>query len=160
MQARQARDLEQLQARLQKAAQSLEDKTVQHQGRKQEEVLSAGESLVGLFLGRKRTSILSQASRRRRLTEQARVDLEQLEADVTRTKGEIEAAQKEQEAALQAVRDKWSDMAMAVQEIAVRPRKTDIRVDLFGLAWVPQWRLGYRGSRGPGETVAPAGPLA
>ena len=160
LQARQARDLERLQARLEKAQQNLDDKEVQHQGRKQEEVLSAGESLLSLVLGRKRTTLLSQASRRRRLTAQARLDVEQLEAEVKRLEDEVQEAQTEQQAALQAVRDKWSDVAMEVAQMAVRPRKSDIRVDLFGLVWLPQWRLGYRGSRGPGEAVTAAGPLS
>ncbi len=159
LQTRQEREVERLRERLKKAEQSLEDKRVQHQGRKQEELLSAGETVVGFLLGRKRSSALSQASRKRRMTEQARLDIEQLEAEVARLKSESETLLAEQQAGLQAVRDKWSDEAVAVREATVRPRKTDIRVDLFGLAWVPQWRLAYRGERGPGETTAPAGPL-
>jgi hypothetical protein len=29
-----------------------------------------------------------------------------------------------------------------VEEIEVRPRRADVRIDLFALAWFPYWELG------------------
>jgi hypothetical protein len=37
----------------------------------------------------------------------------------------------------------WNDLAIDVREVLLTPRKTDISVVRFGLAWVPFWRLTF-----------------
>jgi hypothetical protein len=35
------------------------------------------------------------------------------------------------------VNDRWGEAVMQTEEVAVLPKKTDIHVDLFGVAWLP-----------------------
>ena len=49
---------------------------------------------------------------------------------------------------MEEVRAKWADIAPQIEESALRPKKTDIRLELFGLAWVPHWLFTYQDERG------------
>lgn len=147
--------LERLQQQLTRAERYLEDQKILYKGRQQEELLSAGETIVGMFLGRRRTSPLSTASRRRRMTSQARANLEQAEAEVERLKREMAATLEERDAALAQERRAWEGVEAQVEEAIVRPRKTDLRVTVLGIAWVPHW-LFQEGGRGAAERLVPA----
>ncbi|MBN1399842.1 MAG: DUF87 domain-containing protein [Anaerolineae bacterium] len=143
-----ARDLDRLQGRLDKEERELEDDRIDFEGRKREELLSAGESILSMVLGRRRSSALSQASRRRRMTQQARADIEESEEVVEDLQEDIAELLKERDAALEEVRAKWADVATQIVQEPMRPKKTDIRVEAFGLCWVPHWLFVYRDGRG------------
>lgn len=147
--------LDRLEQQLLRAERYLEDQKILYKGRQQEELLSAGETIVGMFIGRRRTSPLSTASRRRRMTSQARANLEQAEAEVSRLKREIAACQEEREAALSQERHNWEGVEAQVEEAVIRPRKTDIRVTVLGITWVPHW-LFQEGRRGTVQRLIPA----
>ncbi len=149
--------LDRLEQQLTRAERALEDQKILYKGRQQEELLSAGETIVGMFLGRRRTSPLSTASRRRRMTSQARANLEQAEAEVARLKREVAAYQEEQEAALAQERRAWEGVEAQVEEAVIRPRKTDIRVTILGIAWVPHWLFAQEAGYGaPLQRLTPA----
>ena len=155
-----ARQLEQLQGRLDREERELTDDRIDYKGRKQEELLSAGESVLSLFLRRGSTRSLSMASRRRRMTEKAKADVEESETLIERLKKDIEDLLRDQDAALEKVRSAWADIAGGIQESVLRPRKTDIRAAVFGLAWVPHWHLAYEDEQGAGQVdLVPAYPL-
>ena len=137
------RDIERLRDRLEREERELEDDTIDHEGRKQEELLSAGETVLSMLLGRRRSSSLSTASRRRRLTKKARADVKESEATIKRLEKEIADLLEEKEQALDEVRNKWADVALETQEAPLRAKKTDIHLDAFGLAWVPHWLLTF-----------------
>ena len=154
------KDLLRLQTQLEREEREMDQDKAEWEGRKRDELLSAGESLLGMFMGRKRTSALSKASRQRRMTAQSRADVTESEQSIAKLKEQIAGMQQTQEAALKAVQDKWAEAAVAIKESAQRPRKSDIRVDAFGLAWVPAWYLTYRDARGSVRDVSlPAYPL-
>lgn len=52
--------------------------------------------------------------------------------------------------------EKWRKYAEAYTEVVLTPRKTDVTVSRFGLAWVPYWRLEHADGR---TEVQPAYPL-
>ncbi len=119
----------------------LEADEAEHGARKQEELLSGAESLFGLFSGRKSSRRLSSASRKRRMTSQARADVEESKETIADLEKQIQALAAEESAELEALTAKWSDLIDDVEEIAVRPRRTDVRVELLALAWLPHWQL-------------------
>ena len=41
-----------------------------------------------------------------------------------------------------AIYDGWKKAAGAVSDVLLVPRKSDVQVTQFGLAWAPFWRLG------------------
>ncbi|MHB0859311.1 MAG: ATP-binding protein [Anaerolineae bacterium] len=158
--ARFARELEKLQTRLAREKQELEDDRIEHGGRKQEELLSAGESLAGFLLGGRRSRALSQASRKRRMTQQARSDVLESETAIVKLEAQIADLQADQGRAVQEIRDRWADAALQIEKVELAPKKSDVRLEAFGLLWVPYWWSPEVGAtNAPGEKV-PAYPLA
>jgi hypothetical protein len=54
--------------------------------------------------------------------------------------------EEEWQAAAAKVAEKWQQKAEDIREIRLEPRKADIRVTRFGLAWAPFWHVGDRDS--------------
>jgi hypothetical protein len=50
--------------------------------------------------------------------------------------------QEEWQAKVVAVGEKWKKLADEYAELHLKPRKADIRVTHFGLAWAPFWQTG------------------
>ncbi len=136
-----ARETAWLRDRLVREERELGQDEVEYRGRKRDEVLSAGESMVTLLLGRRSSRRVSQASVRRRLTSEARADVQESQDAIAYIQQRMQALQEEHDARVEEIRSRWADVAMKVQESKLRPRKSDILVDAFGLAWAPQWMI-------------------
>ncbi len=132
--------------RIQVALAKAEDRVVelegQQQGRKNQNLINMGTSILGgLFGGRKSARSLGAAARRmasgsrqargveaRLQTAQNRVDervddLEELEADLREAVIEID--------------DEWTDKALNIQAAEIPLERTDITVDDFFVVWLP-----------------------
>jgi len=143
-----AKERERLEQRLRKEEQELEQDRVDLNGRRTEELASGAESVISILMGRRRSSAASSALRKRRLTAQAKVDLRESEAEIERLKQEIEALKARQEDALADLAKGWAGVADQITTQPLRPRKTDIRVSSYGLAWRPYWAITYEDERG------------
>jgi cell division protein FtsB len=149
--------LDRLRERLRKEEADVEKEEATYSGRKTEELLSAGESVVKLLFGRKPTSALSSASRKRRMTSEAKARIEQSKEDVERLKAQIADLQKERDEAAKLATDRWATLSGQFETTEVRPRKTDIVVDMVAVAWVPQWVIsGEVPGGGQQDVVLPA----
>jgi hypothetical protein len=133
--------LEQIEKRLEGEKRELEEDKVEHSARKQEELLSGVESVFGLLGGRRSSRRLSSASRRRRMTRQAKADIEESEEAIEDMLEEIEELKEEAKAEMQELTDQWAAFIDEVEEEEVRPRRADVQVSLFALAWVPRWEI-------------------
>lgn len=133
--------LTRLREKLRKEELELEEDEAEYSGRKQEELLSAGESVLGFFLGRRSSRAISTASRKRRLTTQAKADIEESKDTIERLKEQIAEMEKERDEALKEITDRWAAVAAQSEESPVRPKKSDVLVDLVALAWAPQWSI-------------------
>ncbi len=141
LKAKYERELDRFEDRLEREEREMEQDKIEHDARKQEELLSGVESLVGL-LGRKRlSSRLSTASRRRRMTRQAKADIKESEEVIDGLEDQIEELEAEAKAEVEELTDKWNALIDEVEEVEVRPRRTDVRLNLFALAWVPRWEV-------------------
>jgi hypothetical protein len=127
-----------LEARYQKKQARLAAEKEELSARKQEELLTAGESLMQLFKGRAYYT-LSRTSRMRRYTTMSHDQVGMLEGELEQIRAQFEATQQEMEQALQAVQEKWRNAARQIEEMPIRPYKKDITVVLFGIGWVPYW---------------------
>jgi hypothetical protein len=109
--------------------------------RKREEVLGIGESAFNLLAGRRSSSALSKASRKRRMTQQAKADVEEsLDAleDLEQQVQDLEADWKDQAAEIE---EAWADKLEEIETFEVKPRRADVAVEFCGLAWTPVWRV-------------------
>ncbi len=113
--------------------------------RKQEELFSGGESVLGMFKGRSE-HVLSRATRLRRYTTTAQDRKGIYEQQLDNIARQLDNTQHEMEQALQAVQDKWVNTVQQVQEVRVAPLKKDITPTLWGIGWVPYWDVVINGT--------------
>jgi hypothetical protein len=78
---------------------------------------------------------------KRRLTEQAKADVEESVQSIAAIKGQIAALEQEKGATLEQVNDRWGEIANQISEITVTPYKKDVSLDLFGVAWLPFYQV-------------------
>jgi len=144
------RQLDKLEDRLTREQRELTEDQAKYQARKQEELISAGETVVGLLgiLGSRRRTGLSKAATKRRLTAQAKADIEESEAEIARLKEETEDLQRSFEEEATSIGDKWTATLDEIETFAVRPRRQDVNVQLVALAWAPYWEIGRSAASG------------
>jgi hypothetical protein len=104
--------------------------------RKWEERGSWAETAAGLFgLGRKRS--VTSSLTKRRLTEQARAEVDESLEALAEMKKQLAALEKEKATALEEVSRRWGQVANQVSEETITPLKKDVLLDFFGVGWVP-----------------------
>jgi hypothetical protein len=140
-----------LQDRLAREQAALSDDQAQYDARKREELVSAGETVIGMLgiFGRRRSSTsLSRAATKRRLTSSAQTDMRQSQDQIARLEKEIEDMRREVELEAQAVSSKWASVADRVETYPIRPARGAVQVELVALAWAPFWEVGFPSASG------------
>ncbi|MCP5109934.1 MAG: hypothetical protein GY953_03770, partial [bacterium] len=143
--------LDRLETRLQREEMELERDTATYESRKREELISAGESLIGLFgvFGKRRSSRgLSTAARKRRMTARAKSSIAESKEEIARLEAEMEDLRREIEDEATLIADRWAEAAEANEPFPVKPRRSDVKVLLLGLGWLPAWEITHRSARG------------
>lgn len=135
------RSIGSLERKLARERLELEEDRQTYTSRKREEMISAGETIVGLLgiFGRRRSTGLSTAARRRRMTATAKGNIVESEEEIARIEDQLEEIRLDLEDQAQTIADEWSGVVEAIQTFAVKPRRTDVQVDLVALAWAPYW---------------------
>ena len=75
------------------------------------------------------------------MTRQAKADIEESEEVIDELEDEIEELEAEAREELEELTEKWAGLIDEVEEIEVRPRRADVRINLFALAWLPHWEV-------------------
>ena len=107
--------------------------------RKLEELGTGAENLLGLFTGSRSTRRLSSSLTKRRMTAQAKDDVEESIDAIADYKKQIAELEKERAQITEDVNSRWGDLVNDITEITLNPKKTDIYVNLFGVAWTPHY---------------------
>ncbi|KAF0107877.1 MAG: hypothetical protein FD146_1508 [Anaerolineaceae bacterium] len=105
--------------------------------RKGEELATHAENVLGVFGGRKSTRRLSSSLTKRRMTEQAKEDVEESIAALNQYDAEMRQLEESRQQALDGAGAKWENAASDVTQVPLLPKKTDIYVQVFGVAWMP-----------------------
>ncbi len=103
--------------------------------KKTEELLSLGESVLGLFLGSRSTRGLSSAARRRRTTSSASNQLDLQKTKVSQLEEDLLALQEELEDKVADIEDTFYEKADNVELFEVRLEKDDILVSKQAILW-------------------------
>lgn len=158
LEAKYATKIDRLEARLRRKQRELADDEAQYSARKREEVVGIGESVLGFFMGRRSTRVLSRASTKRRLTTKAKLDIEETKEeieDLNKQLAELEAELKE---ATDEITNRWVDALTDLTTEEIAPRRTDVNVQLVALAWMPSWRIVANDGRSSRVFSVPAYP--
>ena len=148
------RRLSRLRDRLRRSEITLEKREETASARKRETLVSVGETVLGMFLGRSSRRAASSSLTRYRMSSTAGKSAEEAEQTVRALKGEIDELAAELSEEVAAVENLWEQAREDLEEKSVVPRRTDIDLDFFGLVWVPSWSIHYEDSRGLSGTTS------
>jgi hypothetical protein len=139
-----------LEDRLRKAELTADRKQADAESRKREAMLSAGESVLGVLLGRKSIRSGSTAASKYRQSSSAGMSAKEAEENARALSEEIRELKEEFEKEAAVITARWENAVKEIGEITVKPKKTGIEITSFFLAWVPHWQLVI--SEGAGTT--------
>jgi hypothetical protein len=134
---RQRSQLDTLETRLSREENRLDSHKQQLGHRRMEEVGKGVENVLGVFTGRRRT--VSTSLTKRRMTSQAKANVDKSEMEIKNLKRDIDQLKAEQAADLAKVQQKWADALSQVVEEPVSAFKKDIFIEKFGLVWLPYY---------------------
>jgi hypothetical protein len=97
--------------------------------------MELGAGIIGM--GRKKR--LSSHLSKRRLSEQARADVDESQKAIADHKRQIAELEKRREEIVSEINDRWGHVVNDITEVSVKPKKTDVFVKLFGVVWMPYY---------------------
>lgn len=154
LQARYAKKIKTLEDRLIRAQAAMEKKEASAAALKQDALLSAGETILSLFGGRRRS--ISTAARRVTRSSSAHIDVDAAAEQVEVLQADIAALQQELKQESDDIVARWEAALEKLEDLPIMPRRSDVDVRLFALAWGPQWVVLYKNSQGVVQkTVVP-----
>ncbi len=108
------------------------------QNRNIETGLSGAEAVAGLLgFGRKKS--LSTSVSKFRMAQNAKEDVRESEDSITQYKKDLAALERQREEIAAEINDRWGSVVNEISEISIKPKKTDIYVNIFGVAWKPYY---------------------
>jgi hypothetical protein len=149
--------IDRVEVRLRKEQRELTEDEAEHQARKREEMIGIGESILNVLTRKRAGSALSKASRKRRMTTSAAADIAESEATIADLEEEIAELKQEMLEEMADLDEQIAELLDARGGYAVKPRRMDVKIELFGVGWVPTWRIVGPDSRGrEAEVFLPA----
>ena len=131
------RKLDTLENRLKREERELRQDEDEFSDRKMEEMGTHAENVMSLFSKRRRRMTTSLT--KRRLTQQAKADVQESIEAIDDLEDQINALEAELKSRLDEIGDRWGAVVNQTSEVTINPTKTNIFVDNFGVAWMPYY---------------------
>ena len=149
--------LRRLETKMGRAAETLAHSAPVAPSRHRAVLVSIGESLLGAFMGRRSMRAASSTLSKYRMSKTASMSIADAEKALAAAQREIAAIEEEVRQKVEEITLKWDESAEKVEKVPITPRRTDIDLDFFGLAWAPHWQITWRDGSGRTRTdYAPA----
>ena len=152
--------LERISEKIRREERELAQDEAEHRSRKTSELVGLGESVLGFFLGRKSTRGIGSALTRRRMTSNAKADIEESTETIEELQREQEKVGAEMQDRVREISARWENPEAALTSEELVPRRSDVSVDFVALGWLPSWRLSVDGPDGATTLTLPAYALA
>jgi predicted S18 family serine protease len=110
------------------------------QARKIESYVGTAETLAG-FLGFGRKRSISATMSKHRMTKKKEADIEESKEEIEVFKRDLAEIEEELVQELEEIMGRWGEAAAKIEETVLTPYKKNIHLELFGVAWIPHWRL-------------------
>jgi phage host-nuclease inhibitor protein Gam len=108
------------------------------QNRNIETGLSGAEAVAGLLgFGRKKS--LSTSVSKFRMAQNAKEDVRESEESISQYKKDLADLERQRDEVAAEINDRWGSLVNEISEVRIKPKKTDIYVNLFGVAWKPYY---------------------
>jgi hypothetical protein len=144
------RKLDTLDNRLKREERELRQDEDELSDRKMEEMGTHAENVMSLFSRRRRRMTTSLT--KRRLTQQAKADVEESIDAIDDFERQIRDLEAEFKVKLDEISERWGNVVNETSEVSLKPTKTNIFVDDFGVAWMPYYLVEV----GDGRVEVPA----
>lgn len=128
--------LDRINSKISRLTNSLTVDKAEYDARKREEVFGVGETVLGVLLGRRRSTGITTASRRRRMTTKTKYKIDDTEKEIEQFKLELAELEIELKEQVDGITEKWMSVENDIVEYSVTPRKTDVDVDELKIAWI------------------------
>ncbi|MGH2593260.1 MAG: helicase HerA domain-containing protein [Anaerolineae bacterium] len=115
--------------------------TEEHHARRREETWALAETAWNFLRGRRQSYAVAYAMRRRGNTGRAEGQIEESEGELADLEEALAELNKSLEEEIAEVAQKWVAALEQVEEMRLTPRRADVSVDAFGLAWLPRWHV-------------------
>jgi len=136
-----AKQIARIEDKIAKEQRELAQDTEEHHARKREETWALAETAWNFLRGRRQSYAVAYAMRRRGNTGRAEREIEESEGALADLEEALAELNKSLEEEIAEVAQKWVAALEQVEEIRLTPRRADISVDAFGLAWLPRWHV-------------------
>lgn len=150
LQEKYAKKMERIRDKITREERELSEDQAELSARKMEEMATHAENVFSLFTGSRRRVTTSLT--KRRMTQKAKSDVEESQEVIEELRRDLQELEDEIAEELDALNDHWEAVAEETETVVVKPYKKYIKLDLFGVAWHPYWRLESEG----GAIEAPA----
>jgi hypothetical protein len=137
-----------VQDRIRRAEQRVDRERDQYGQQKMQAAISVGATLIGALLGRRVTGRATTAMRGAGRAAGQRGDIGRAREELAAQEAKLKALEKEFEDAVKQLETAWDPAKVEVETLELKPRKSDISIGAFGLAWTP-WRVGPDGIAEP-----------
>ena len=151
-----AKQIHRLQDKLRKEERELAEDEMEHQNRRNSELIGIGETVLGFFMGRRSTRGVSGALNRRRMTAKAKADIEESHEEIALLEEEIRDLQSAMESEVKQITSRWKNVEQELVSEELSPRRTDIDVHRVTLVWRPYWQMSFDNGSGAHNTTIPA----
>ena len=132
-----------LEKKLAKEKRELNEDQSRASSRKLEEYGTHAENILSLFLGRRRT--LTTSLTKRRLSSEADEDVKETMAEIEDLEDQIAELSAEARSVVEEIDGRWDQSAQEIKQIPLHPARSDVFVNLFGIAWLPYHRVDVGG---------------
>ena len=134
--------IDRLEDRLRRAREKLAKEEAEAKRRQRDALISTGETVLSLFSGRRRS--LSTAANKLGRISTSKMDVQAAEEDITEYQEEIKELEADLREETEAIVEHWETALEQFEDVRITPRRADVEITLFALAWVPRWRIAYR----------------
>ncbi len=130
-----AHKIERIEDRIQQEKLTVQNLEREHSSKRNEELLSIGESVLGLLMGSKARTGLSSAARKRRATSSVAGRVEVKKTKMSQLQEELQALQQELEDKVADIEDASFKKADNIEPLAIRLEKEDIIISRQAILW-------------------------
>ncbi len=128
--------LDRINSKISRLTGSLSADKAEYDARKREEVFGVGETVLGVLLGRRRSTGITTASRRRRMTTKTKYKIDDTKKEIEQFKQELAELETELKEQVKEITEKWVNVDDEIVDYSITPRKTDIDVDEIKIVWI------------------------
>jgi hypothetical protein len=131
------KQMEQIEKRLYSAQLALAHQKEAEKSRQTELLVSVGETVLGMFLGRRSYRAASSSMSRYRQRTAAEQAVEKAEVRVESLRQDLAAFQEELRRKTEEITNRWQQAGQELQKVAIRPGRSAVRVQGVAVAWIP-----------------------